>query len=83
MIDLTHENWHHIQINNRPLAMRVKLNQMILWCNKTIGDGKVLTGKDEYMLAENSIWYCQAWFGFSTFYFKNERDKTLFTLRWV
>lgn len=50
------------------------------WCREFIGTGQV----EPYTKSINDVdhWYMFYWFGFWSFYFKNEQDATAFSLRW-
>lgn len=50
--------------------------EMIDWCNNYIGAGGFITADDE------TLWDLSIAFGNSTYYFKNERDLVIFSLRW-
>ncbi len=50
---------------------------MVQWCEQNLGPGGY-TGVDPY----TSTWSWNSMFGSTFFYFKNERDATLFSLKW-
>ena len=61
---------------------------MINWCNKNIG--KNYSNEwvwnipdDEFWATTGHVWAIQGSFGNTAFYFRNEADATLFSLRWA
>jgi hypothetical protein len=50
---------------------------MVRWCEQNLGPGGY-TGVDPY----NHSWSWNSMFGSTFFHFKNERDATLFSLKW-
>lgn len=51
------------------------LEEMQVWCRENIGAGG-------YIYRDHFKWTIETAFGNSTFKFKNEKDATLFALKW-
>jgi hypothetical protein len=62
-----------IKISKRYYA---ELTSMMDWCRENIGPGG-------YIQDHTPLWDIRTAFGNSTFSFVNERDATLFALRWA
>lgn len=53
-------------------------NDMILWCKDNIGSG----GWQVPMALTDHKWKIESMFGSSFFYFRDEQDAVLFSLKW-
>ena len=79
---LDSEGWTVVKIDKGGRDMDPTAHiSMLAWCEKTIGPGRVEPG-DNWLDGED-VWYGFTWYGYWNFYFKNERDATMFTLRWA
>lgn len=52
------------------------LSEIADWCRDNIGPGG-------YIVRDHCVWEMKTTFGHTTFYFKREKDMSLFVLRWV
>ena len=55
--------------------------EMIAWCREHIGIGSWWNGLPA--MPCGMVWSIQCVFGQTTFWFKNERDGSLFALKWL
>lgn len=54
------------------------------WCEKNIGPGCWAFGKaNTWQGMDDKLWTIDSMFGNTTFSFKNDKDCTLFLLRWA
>jgi len=62
-------------------------NDMQKWCKEYIGPGGWGNPEPindiEYFDRDNLKWYIDCMFGNTFFFFRNDRDATLFMLRWL
>ena len=56
-------------------------DDMVVWCRENIGSGGwVFANPDDW--EEGRKWAISSQFGNTTFYFNDDKDATMFTLRW-
>lgn len=55
--------------------------EMMKWCEDNIGLGRVEVEQGKIDSAD--MWYSFSWYGYWNFWFRYERDATLFSLRWA
>jgi len=74
---LLNQGWQAVRI---PKVQPRSYYSMMKWCEDTLGPGRPEPGHN--WLDGEDVWYTFSWFGYYNFHFKNERDATMFILRW-
>lgn len=73
--------WTNVKLpRDRQLAIPDQFIQMMTWCEKNIGTGRVEV--EQHKIDNDDMWYSFSWYGYWNFWFKNHKDATIFTLRW-
>ncbi len=69
-VDHTHPYQVHFEKNRYH-----QIQEMVVWCHGNVGDGG-------YIGRKNDAWILITAFGKSSWLFKNQKDATMFALRW-
>ena len=79
---LEEQGWSLVKLpRDRQLAIPDQFVQMMKWCEDNIGTGRVEIEQNK--IDHNDQWYSFSWYGYWNFWFRDEQDAMLFTLRWI
>ena len=80
---LLDEFWTEVCVAKNKLDSTNKdMFKMMKYCEEMFGPGRIEPSANNW-LDEEDVWYVFTWYGYWNFYFKNERDATMFILRWI
>lgn len=78
---LEYIGWTCVKLSrDKQLNIPDQFTQMMKWCEDNIGTGRVEVEPDRIDM--NDHWYSFSWYGYWNFWFRHEKNATIFVLRW-